>query len=538
MRIPEKPKRKKRKRSLSKLPFSIVIILAIVLSFLFFKYHNHLTMFNSREIPARFIILMIGDGMHLNHEIAASRYWTGEDKELSFHKMVAEYKGSSAFVTTWDVSTYNALAEEAGKAIFDQKNFEPLVGYNPQMGSIQPDTGNYAADQPYFTKIRGKFFSKQGIYPATDSAAAATSMATGRKTLAGRIAWSENDSASGRLRTIAERLRSENKFAIGIVSTVPFTHATPAAFVSHNRTRKHYASTSKGKNLNGMSIGEEILYQFQPDLVISGGHPAYESRGFHYIGKKEYDYLRNDSNYILAEKSQNKSGDEILQSSLKKAMREKRKLFGLFGGKEGCFAGLSPEPSGKEPRLQRRDIHDPDMAQTMTAALTYLRDRAGKRGFFLVAEQGDIDWANHNRDYRGMVGSVLDLHQAVTKTIDFINEPGDELTWENTLLIVTSDHANSFLRFQKKEKLVRGYLPVQLPPQQGKYGLTFANESYPGGELKYGLGEHTNELVSFYAIGKGSELASRYKGLWYPGTNILDNTQIYQMLARSGGLAE
>ncbi len=50
---------------------------------------------------AKHIILLIGDGMNLEHEIAASRYATGLDDGLSFHKL--PYQGA---VATWDVSSY------------------------------------------------------------------------------------------------------------------------------------------------------------------------------------------------------------------------------------------------------------------------------------------------------------------------------------------------------------------------------------------------------------------------------------------------
>jgi len=54
----------------------------------------------SRE--AKYIILMIGDGMNIEHEIAASRYLYGKDFKLSFHKLPYQ-----ANVATWDVTTYN-----------------------------------------------------------------------------------------------------------------------------------------------------------------------------------------------------------------------------------------------------------------------------------------------------------------------------------------------------------------------------------------------------------------------------------------------
>src|SRR4030042_579946 len=70
--------------------------------------------------------------------------------------------------------------------------------------------------------------------PATDSASAATALATGFKTDSGNIAWLPGDPAGGELPTITEEYRAKTGAGIGIISTVPVKHETPAAFVSHN----------------------------------------------------------------------------------------------------------------------------------------------------------------------------------------------------------------------------------------------------------------------------------------------------------------
>ncbi len=46
---------------------------------------------SGKQGRAKHIILFIGDGMQLEHEIAASRYLFGRDTELSFQKLM--YKG-------------------------------------------------------------------------------------------------------------------------------------------------------------------------------------------------------------------------------------------------------------------------------------------------------------------------------------------------------------------------------------------------------------------------------------------------------------
>jgi len=93
-------------------------------------------------------------------------------------------------------------------------------------------------------------------------------------------------------------------------------------------------------------------------------------------------------------------------------------------------------------------------------------------GFFLMIEQGDIDWANHANDYQRMIGTTWDLHEAVQTAIDYVNRPGDGIKWSNTLLLVTSDHANSYMRLDDNKKLGAGDLPQQDGTGCGSFSTT------------------------------------------------------------------
>jgi alkaline phosphatase len=60
--------------------------------------------------------------------------------------------------------------------------------------------------------------------------------------------------------------------------------------------------------------------------------------------------------------------------------------------------------------------------------------------------------------------------------------------------------------------------------------------TYPDGEVTYGSTEHTNELVMLYA--QGAFQVSDFKkneGRWYPCTRIIDNTQLYHIMAEAAG---
>jgi len=140
------------------------------------------------------IILMISDGCGYNHIDAASIFQYGEIGRQIYEQFPVKYA----------MSTYS---------------IESPV-YHPDSAWSRFD---YVRKKP------------------TDSAASATAMATGFKTYNGAIGV---DTAKTNLKNIIERLEQLGK-ATGVVTTVPFSHATPAAFVVHNEKRGHYVEIAR-----------------------------------------------------------------------------------------------------------------------------------------------------------------------------------------------------------------------------------------------------------------------------------------------------
>ncbi len=465
---------------------------------------------------ARHIILFIGDGMQLEHEVAASRYLYGSDTKLSFHNL--PYKNS---VTTWDVAVYNTYARLFGQPPYNRFRVIPTVGYDPLKGGFEPYPFQSNSDSVYFLDPDGNSMTKA---PATDSASAATAWATGHKTDDGNIAWLPGDPANGRLTTIAELLRKEMGYAIGVVSTVPFTHATPAAHVSHNKSRNNYHA-----------IAREILKEFKPEVVIGGGHPLFDKKCTSpadpvackptYMPLGLYSEIKaNPGDYAFVERAAGQDGAVALLEKAQAAAANGRKLFGLFGGPNGNFESPVPSDVPGNPLVTRPTNENPLLKDATLAALMVLSQDPD--GFFLVAEQGDIDWANHANDYRRMIGTIWDLHTAVEAAIDFVDRESDNIHWGNTLLIVTSDHGNSFMRLNKDKYLGAGDLPTQ---------VGFA---YPKGQVTYGTRDHTNELARIYAKGKAIDAFFSYEGLWYPCHRIIDNTHLFHIMAEAAGVPQ
>lgn len=467
------------------------------------------------------IILFIGDGMQLESEIATSLYFYGEPMNLTWH-------GSDFYrlpCTTWDVNTYNQFAFKYGRPYYHPESFDPKLGYDPEAGGSWSFPLEPADRKSYFlTALPLPPDGRRSAIPATDSAAAATALATGFKTDGGNLSWAPGDPPDGKLKTIAEIMREQKGASIGIVSTVPFSHATPAAFVSHNVSRSHY-----------YQIAEEIIKEIRPEVVAGGGYPGESGTDrFTYISERIYLELKNglDGHYLFVEREKGKDGGRALQEAAIKARESRKNLFALFGGPDGSLEPPLPENNPGHPSIKRQNVENPLLEEMVESTLTVLS--ANPSGFFVMFEQGDIDWANHDHDYLKMIGAVWSLNEAVKAAIKFIDRPNDHLDWNNTILVVTADHATGHLRLKRDKDgrplLHQGELPSEISSRgsvPGQYDL-----------VSYSTTTHTNELVMVYVYGKGrgAEFFKKFQGSWYPGTQIIDNTQIPRALAEAAGL--
>jgi alkaline phosphatase len=536
---------------------------------------------------AKYVILMIGDGMQLAHEVATSRYLHDGDTDLSWHSLPYQ-----TVCTTWDVTCYDRYAWAGGYAKYTASTWVPVVGYDPFWGGDWTYNGSTWSppSDAYFTTSLALWGGGSAAPPATDSASAGTALACGVKTDDGNVCWLTGDPAGGSLSMVTEKARTQKTQAYGIVSTVQFCHATPACFASHNVDRNDYPA-----------LGHEIAFTTRPDVVIGAGHPKYQAissrkkntayklnmfakstagdfyecttagttgsgeptwnttvggtttdgtvtwtrrandMNYHYLPKTDYDGLKAGaatpySEYVFIERQDATNGTTTLNTAVTHILDSghanyNKKLFGLFGGSGGYFEHPVPSDTPGAPGFSWTGNPElnPSLAVCSTAALKILNLRGGSNGFFVMIEGGDIDWANHASDYSWMIGATYQFDEAVKAVINYVNDPTTPQTWDNTLLIVTADHGNSFMRINSV--LGDGDLPQQ------NIGAGAYPFDYPGGEITYVLNNaHTNEPVMVYAKGAGAELFPSYEGTWYPGTRLIDNTQIFNVMMEALGL--
>ena len=228
--------------------------------------------------------------------------------------------------------------------------------------------------------------SSDSLY--TDSAAAATTWATGVKTKNGYLAV---DAEKKFLPTIPELLSTKG-YKSGLVSTSSITHATPAAFYAHIDNR------DKEKEIAKMLIDSDI------DIALGGG-------------QEFFDVPPEDGLFMIYDNT-------LLDSSL---LNSKEQVIGLF-----AEDGFDRSP-GTPTQLEMTQV-----------ALNFLKNKSQNcAGFFLMSEGSQIDWAGHDNDAQYMLVEFADFDATVQAATDFAIKNQD------TLILVTADHATGGLVLQR-----------------------------------------------------------------------------------------
>tara|TARA_B100001173_G_scaffold195492_1_gene168546 strand:+ start:877 stop:2001 length:1125 start_codon:yes stop_codon:yes gene_type:complete len=228
--------------------------------------------------------------------------------------------------------------------------------------------------------------SYNNIY--TDSAAAATSWATGHKT---KNRYLSIDVNKEKLQTITEML-SKKSYISGLVATSSITHATPAAFYAHIDSRYKYSE-----------IAEQLI-DSPINIAMGGGLEFFD------IEKIE------DSHHILTNKK-----------SFNLNFNDSKKVIGLFDN-DGIY----------------RDTDKPTQREMTDFTLKYL-NKNQCNGFFLMTEGSQIDWAAHDNNANEMIAEFRDFDLTIKDLINFVTQN------KETLLIITADHETGGLQILKQE---------------------------------------------------------------------------------------
>lgn len=226
----------------------------------------------------------------------------------------------------------------------------------------------------------------------TDSAASATAISTGVKTLNGYVGL---DSKGEKLETICEYAQSLD-METGLVARQVVSHATPAGMVAHNSSRDNY-----------QQILREMV-RSDVNVLFGGGSQYYKNKKVkNTVDECGYKYISSEEELNAL----NKDDDKVL---------------GMFAYDNMGAADMSP--SLKKMTSKALDMLDND------------------KGFFLMVEGSNIDSYEHN----GNMEQVLGQMQGFDQTVDFVLQWAEE--HPGTLVIVTADHETGGVKLPDNPK--------------------------------------------------------------------------------------
>ena len=276
-----------------------------------------------------------------------------------------------------------------------------------------------------------------------DSACSATQLATG---IASRPEMIGLDAMGNRQETILEKAKKRG-MATGLVSDTRITHATPASFAAHvpNRWMEDEIATQ--------------LLENGPDILMSGGANRFVPMG---ANKQLAAHLtvkskRRDQRNLIEEARKDKYSILYSKKDLDNFKGEKNsKILGLFTNHN------MPNGIWYSKNKERTDRHIPTLLEMSKTSLDVLSKN--DKGFFLMIEAGQIDWAGHQNDAGLMLHELMSLNETVNYLHEWVKKNPD------TLLVVTADHETGNFAF--------GYNVLGIPAEESLTGSEFKNQKY------------------------------------------------------------
>ncbi len=236
---------------------------------------------------------------------------------------------------------------------------------------------------PYSVNVETRSVSSS----VTDSAAAATALATGVRTWNNRVGISPKDEQLETIVDIAARLGKRT----GVITTEELYGATPMGFSSHNKSRsaKEELLTEAALTSN---VNLFLSYTYAEENILT-------SNG----------YTRIDNPQDISEAT----GD---------------KLCGSYN-----INAYAPSMTVQESVVALDGL--------VVEALEYLSK--DEDGFFLMTEGAHIDHGGHNNDFAYMISELMAFDMAVAAVLEWAKDRDD------TVVIVTADHETGGLELAK-----------------------------------------------------------------------------------------
>ena len=423
-----------------------------ILSILFFIF---LCFVNVYADKPKYVFLIVCDGMSLSNEIALSNFLYGRGNLLVWNKFPVQ-----AFMTTWSINSY--------KGTYWENNFDNENGYDTNIAGTMP--------YPYYSSEQAERYFKDSV--ATDYAAAATAMSTGKKTYNNALCY--DIKADKVIENIVDKINKNKEYNVALVTTDNFYNYVISGFVSHNKSKNNYAK-----------IAEEILSKTKPEIIV-GQNDIYEMNKV----------AQSNGYYVL-------DYPEINEPQVFNLLNKK-----IFVRLKNYYVPSPVEYFTSESFVYRNI--DTNFSKIVSDTTRLLLEK--NKPFFMLVEITDICKANYENDYNKMLGAMYELNETVKKIYDLINSNDTDMSFDNSIIIVASAYSEGMLRFNS-------YLPKGNLPRPN---ILFNKKTIVKADINinYKTKYNVNELVGCYCIGVKSDLFNKY----ITEKNIIDNTDIHNIL--------
>ncbi|MCC6285073.1 MAG: alkaline phosphatase [Phycisphaerales bacterium] len=437
----------------------------------------------------RNIIVFVADGGGANAHRATEMWqggppaWQGRDWYRASVATFALRRGQRP------PSGLDALAQDPAQV------FDPVKAWDA--APVEGESGGYPYCFAGYKWLRAT---------APDSANTASAIYSGVPTYTGAI---NTDGALRPMRSASEAAEARGK-AVGVVTSVPFSHATPAAGGgAHVPERDDY-----------FGIAAEMLGAGVCDFIAGAGHPGFDNDGaprepkFEWIAPWEFAALR--------------AGTWRDQTGRRWTMIDQAEAIRSLVDTPRAGPLLVLAPVADTLQQERRSVGDPKQTapgeDPLTAGLPTLAELAlaglnavddDPDGFLLAIEGGAVDWAMHANRCGRMIEEMSGFYAAIEAVLARLDagsaspSPRDP-AWENTLVIITADHDHLLMgpegntvAFQPLEDRGPGKVPGHMWMGNGHSNTPVPLWVGGAGRARFEAIETTNDETSINGVRAG-----------------------------------
>lgn len=285
----------------------------------------------------------------------------------------------------------------------------------------------------------------------TDSGAAATAMFCGEKTYNSAIGMKRDTTPCPNLMELASVAGKKT----GVVVTSSLVHATPGAFVGHQKFR---------------GFREAIAADYidsQLNYVVGGGLMYFTNR---FTDDRNLRQELEEHGYHVADYNQ---------------MTFRR--FAKSTEEHAIYFTSNLEP---DKRMDGR-AYFPYAVEHGLGVLSSISDD----GFLMMVEASQVDYAGHNNDRNYLLTEMKDFDEMLTKVMEFAQKDGE------TLVVVTGDHSTGGLS-------ITGGKPGKMNVKSGFWTSKHTADMVPvyafgpGAEIFSGLYDNTDIFHKIRTVGR------------------------------------